>query len=179
MIWSHIDLKKGSSWLSDLLLTAPFPLNKRERNRWIRERQRKGRRTQQLAIGIQMMMMPPDLDVCTCLPADGGVSSTTPLHALSKWGLYALYFAGKASGVRWGSGRRTPQAVREREREKVWHLLPPVAWGWGDRARLSVGEFSLVRKKEAHHNPENEWLLPPIVLRFFVGVSLIFLLVSQ
>lgn len=34
-------------------------------------------------------------------------------------GLYALYFAGKASGVRWGSGRRTPQAVRERERESL------------------------------------------------------------
>lgn len=73
-----------------------------------------------------------------------------------------------------GAQADEPHRLCEREREKVWHLLPPVAWGWGDRARLSVGEFSLVRKKEAHHNPENEWLLPPIVLRFFVGVSLIF-----
>lgn len=118
MIWSHIDLKKGSSWLSDLLLTAPFPLNKRERNRWIRERQRMGRRTQQLAIGIQMMMMPPDLDVCTCLPADGGVSSTTPLHALSKWGALCSLF--RREGKRGSLGLRQTNptgCARERERK--------------------------------------------------------------
>lgn len=170
----HIS-EKGSSWLSVLLLTAPFPLNKKERRRWIRERQKKGRRTQQLATRIQMMMMPPDLDVCTCLPADRAVSNTTPLHALSKSGVLSSLFRREG---KWGSLGLRQTNLTSCARERVWHLLPPVASGWCDRARLSVGEFSLVRKKEAHRNPENEWLLPPIVLRFFVGVSLFFV-VSQ